>query len=88
MVTIDTTHSGRLQSALCTRKYVKSAVFGTEPTNTRANGPIPAILQLHPPRTRWLHGTGRLRRQQRTFYVATSSKDCCASAELSRRPAS
>ena len=61
MVTIDTTHSGRLQSAPCTRKYVKNAVFGTEPTNTRANGPIPAILQLHPPRTRWLHGTCRLR---------------------------
>jgi len=64
MVTIDTTHSGRLQSAPYTRKYVKNADFGTEPTNTRANGPIPAFLQLRPPRIRCLHATGRLCRQQ------------------------
>jgi hypothetical protein len=86
MVTIDTTHSGRLQSAPYTQKYVKSAVFGTVPTNTHANGPDPAILQPHPPRIRCLHGTGRLCRQQPSCSTATSSGDGCTDSFMLRRP--
>ena len=86
MVAIHTTHSGRLQSAPCTRKYMKNAVFGTEPTNTRANGPIPAILQLQPPRIRCLYATGRLCRQQPSCSTATSSGDGCTDSFVLRRP--
>ena len=78
MVTIDTTHSGRLQSARYTRTYVKNAVFGTEPTNTRANVHNPLTLLPHPPRIHCLHASGRLSSQQTSTFTSTSFGDSCA----------
>ena len=62
--TVDDTYTGRLLTTQDTQKYVKWAVFGTEPTNTRANVHNPLSLQLLPPRDYCLHASVHLGRQK------------------------
>ena len=62
--TVNTTHNGLLLSARYTQKYVKSAVFGTVPTNTRANVHSPVILQPQPSRLHPVAPAIRPKRQQ------------------------
>jgi hypothetical protein len=78
LVTVDKKHNGRLQSTQYIQKYVKCAVCGTEPTDTRADGHIPVTLVPHPPRIHCLHASVRLGRQQPSIFTSISSKGSCA----------
>ena len=76
-VTVDDKHNGHLLTAQDTQKYVKWAVFGTEPTNTRANVHNPLTLLPHPPRIHCLHASDRLCSQQPSTFTSTSFGDSC-----------
>jgi hypothetical protein len=76
--TVDDTHTGRLQSTQYIQKYVKWAISGTEPTDTRTDGHVPVTLVPHPPRIHCLHASFRLGRQQPSIFTSTSSKGSCA----------
>ena len=78
LVTVDKKHNERLQSTPYTQKYINRAVFGTEPTNTRANVHNPLTLLPHPPRDHCLNASGRLCSQQPSTFTSTSFGDSCA----------
>ena len=78
LVTVNKKHNDRLQSTPYTQKYIYRAVFGTEPTNTRANVHNPLTLLPHPPRDHCLHASGRLCSQQPSTFTSTSFGDSCA----------
>jgi hypothetical protein len=75
--TVDDTYTGRLLTTQDTQKYVKWAVCGTEPTDTRADGHVPVTLVPHPPRIQCLHASVRLGSQQPSTFTSTSSKGSC-----------
>ena len=83
LVTVDNKHNGPPLTAQATQKYVKWAVFGIEPTNTRANVHNPLTLLPHPPRDHCLHASGRLCSQQPSIFTSTSSKGSCAPSRTS-----
>ena len=76
-VTVDDKHNGHQLTAQDTQKYMKWAVFDTEPTNTRANVHNPLTLLPHPPRIHCLHASGRLCSQQPSTFTSTSFGDSC-----------
>jgi hypothetical protein len=81
--TVDATYTGRLQSTQDIQKYVKWAVCGTEPTDTRTDGHVPVTLVPHPPRIHCLHASFRLGRQQPSTFTSTCSKGSCAPWRIS-----
>ena len=83
LVTVDNKHNGRLQSTQYIQKYVKCAVCGTKPTNTRANVHNPLSLQLHPPPDHCLHASGRLGHKQPSTFTSIISKGSCATRRTS-----
>jgi hypothetical protein len=78
LVTVENKHNGRLLTTQYTQKYVTWAAFGTEPTDTHANGHVPVTLVPHPPRIHCMHASVRLCRQQISMFTSTSSGDSCA----------
>ena len=76
--TVDDTHTGRLQSTQYIQKYVKWAVCGAKPTDTRTDGHVPVTLVPHPPRIQCLHTSARLGSQKSSTSTSISSGGSCS----------